>query len=68
MTDVPAPSTEQPPRPPQSPGLEAAENALRAVAEAEDTTPADLAPRLAAAHQALASLLDDEPPAQAEQP
>lgn len=68
MTDVSASPAEQPPRPPQSPALEAAEHALRAVAEAEDAAPADLAPRLAAAHQALASLLDDEPPAQPEQP
>jgi hypothetical protein len=68
MSEVLPSSSEQPARPPDSPGLAAAEQALDRLAEAEQEPPAERAPHLAAAHQALAAMLDEEPAADTERP
>lgn len=65
MTDT---MTEQPaasPRPPDSPALQRAEQALRDVEQHADADPAEQAPLLAQAQSALAALLAEQPTAAA---
>lgn len=61
MTDT---MTEQPaasPRPPDSPALQRAEQALRDVEQHAEADPAEQAPVLAEAQSALAALLTEQP-------